>query len=147
MFVDWLETQDAYQRQSYGLHLRKMPEDERLRYIDEMLKAAMLELGEAFNEFSWKSWASNKFRNQDALNGELIDVLFFVANALVANGCTSEQLTQSYRRKMNINTKRQTDGYDTSVGKCGRCKRALDDPAVTCTSITCSQEGLIRDRI
>lgn len=141
MFVDWLEQQDTYQRQSYGLHLRKMTEEERLSYIDEMCKAAMLELGEAYNEFSWKSWAKNQFRNQDALTSELVDVLFFVANALVANGVTSEQLTKKYRSKMGINTQRQVQGYDTSTGKCPKCKRALDDTAVTCTPTLCSEEA------
>lgn len=137
LFGEWLEEQYVYQRQAYGNDLHKLSEDDRLAYLDEMCKAAMLEIGEAFNEFSWKSWASRQFRNKDALTGELVDVLFFVANALVANGVTSEELAAKYRGKMQINTKRQVDGYDGVSGKCPECRRALDDPAVICVEGEC----------
>lgn len=143
LFTEWLETQDSYQRRSYGLNLAKMSEEERLKYIDEMLKAAILEIGEAFNEFSWKSWASNQFLNRDALVGEGIDVLFFMANVFVALGVTSDELDRRYRGKMAINTLRQSNGYDTSAPgvKCPKCKRGLDDTAVTCTPDHCSEES------
>ena len=137
LFGEWLEEQYVYQRQSYGNDLDRLSEEERLSYIDEMLKAAILEVGEAYNEFSWKSWASAQFRNKDALTGDLVDVVFFVANALVANGVTSEELTAKYRGKMGINTERQIDGYDGISGKCPECRRALDDPAVTCVEGEC----------
>lgn len=140
MFTDWLSAQLIYQHTSFGKDLRRMPEEERLRYIDDMLRAAILEIAEAYNEFGWKSWSSNRFRNQDALNSELVDVLFFVANALVANGCTDEILTAKYRGKMGLNSKRQLDGYD-SLNKCTSCNRALDDEAVTCTAELCSEEA------
>lgn len=141
LFEDWIETQGVYQRQSYGLDLRKMDEATRLAYLDMNLKAAMLEIAEAYEEFSWKPWASNVFLNRDAAVGEGIDVLFFMANYFAALGVSSEELSEKYRRKMNVNTARQITGYDTSTTKCPTCRRALDDEAVTCTLELCSQEG------
>lgn len=140
MFDEWVETQLVYQHSSFGLDLRRMSETDRLRYIDDMLRAAMLEIAEAYQEFSWKSWAKEQFRNQDALTSELVDVLFFIANALAANGVTSEQLTAKYRSKMGLNTARQVAGYNGVLDKCQKCKRALDDTAVTCTSEFCSED-------
>lgn len=141
LFEDWIETQNVYQRQSYGLDLRKMSEPDRLAYIDTCLKAAILEIGEAYDEFSWKPWATNTFLNRDALVGEGVDVLFFMANVFAALGVTSAELSEKYHRKMNVNTARQEAGYDTSTTKCPKCRRALDDEAVTCTSEHCAQEG------
>lgn len=141
MFQDWIEQQDVYQRQSYGLHLRKMSEEERLAYLDMNLKAAIMEIAEAYAEFSWKPWAKNTFLNRDAAVGEGIDVLFFMANYFAALGASSDELTEKYRRKMDINTARQVKGYDTSTTKCLTCGRALDDEAVACTPTVCSQEG------
>lgn len=140
MFSTWIEEQLSYQLDSFGNDLSGMTENERCRYIDDMLRAAILEVAEAYQEFSWKSWSKDQFRNQEALESELVDVLFFVANALAANGTTSERLTAKYRSKMGINTARQTAGYDASEGKCPKCRRALDDTAVTCTPILCSED-------
>jgi hypothetical protein len=141
MFEDWIEDQTAYQRQSYGINPRKMTDEERLAYLDMNLKAAILEIAEAYDEFSWKPWANNTFLNRDAAVGEGVDVLFFMANYFAALGVSSEELTAKYRGKMGINTQRQIDGYDTSTTKCPGCRRALDDTAVTCTTERCSQEG------
>lgn len=142
MFDEWIEQQSTYQRQSYGLDLRKMTDEERLAYLDMNLKAAILEIAEAYEEFSWKPWAQNTFLNRDAAVGEGIDVLFFMANYFSALGASSEELTEKYRRKMAINTARQTQGYDTQAHgvKCPKCKRGLDDTAVTCTTDRCSEE-------
>lgn len=141
LFDEWIETQLVYQRQGFNNDLRRMTEEERLAYLDEMLKAAAIEiLSEAYNEFSWKSWASNKFLNRDALVSEIVDALFFLANCLAALDVSSSELSEKYRGKMNLNTARQKQGYDTSVGKCPICKRALDDEAVTCTADHCSEE-------
>jgi phosphoribosyl-ATP pyrophosphohydrolase len=141
MFTKWVEAQTEYQLDSYGLDLPAMDESTKLAYIDTCLKAAILEIGEAYDEFSWKPWASNTFLNRDALVGESVDVLFFIANVLAALGVSSDELTEKYRRKMGINTARQVQGYDTSTTKCPNCKRALDDEAVSCTADVCSQEG------
>lgn len=143
MYDEWLTTQGVYQRQTFGHNFAKMPTNEILTYVDEMLKAAAIEiLSEAYNEFSWKSWAKNQFLNRDALVGEVIDAEFFLANVLVALGVSDEEHTTKYRRKMEINTARQERGYDTSAAgeKCPSCKRGLDDTAVTCTTDRCSEE-------
>ncbi len=140
MFDEWTERQYTYQRQSFDIDLHKLTEEERLAYIDTMLKAAMLEIGEAFNEFSWKPWASNQFLNRDAVVGECVDVLFFIANTLAALGVSSRELDQKYLSKMGINTARQERGYDTGTTKCVKCKRALDDTAVLCTPVLCERD-------
>lgn len=144
MFEGWIEEQGKYQRESFGRDLSAMDMDELLAYLDEMLKAASIEiLSEAFAEFSWKSWAKSQFLNRDALVSEIVDALFFLANALSALHVTGPELSAKYRSKMNLNTARQIAGYDGVDGKCSKCRRALDDEAVTCTTDACSEDALL----
>lgn len=141
MFEGWIEDQAEYQLKSFGRDVSVMTLDERLSYLDEMLKAASIEiLSEAFNEFSWKSWSKSQFLNRDALVSEVVDALFFLANALAALDVTGPELTAKYRGKMNLNTARQVAGYDVLEGKCPKCRRALDDEAVTCSPTSCCED-------
>lgn len=111
----------------------------RIDYIRDMVQAANVELVEALNETTWKPWTSpaESKINADALVGELIDVLCFWVNILLAAkpGTTPRELAdlinEHHLTKVTINHKRQDDGYD-GTNKCPECKRALDDPGVTC---------------
>jgi hypothetical protein len=55
---------------------------------------------------------------------------------LVAFGITDEEHDRLYQEKMELNRQRQRDGYD-GMNKCPKCKRALDDPEVKCTTQWC----------
>jgi hypothetical protein len=131
----WLEEQAAYQAETFGVNYAAMASDpeELTRYVTMNLNAAFLELAEAQQETPWKPWATvDKGRvwaeNRDRFVGELVDVLFFVANALCAVDCADEELAKRYAQKMGVNRRRQADGYDGMSAKCPRCNRALDEP-------------------
>lgn len=133
-FDNWLKTQRAYQATTYKVDYPHMKRDvdNRTAYVTMNLNAAFLELAEAQQETPWKPWATAENRtekwqqNRGKFVGELVDVLFFVANALVAVDCTDEELAVRYAQKMEINRQRQAVGYDGS-NKCYICGRAFDD--------------------
>ena len=137
-FTRWLETQKAYQRDAFGLDWDEIGADaEKLtQYVTTMLNAMFLEVAEAQQEVPWKPWgtvdrAEVWMRNRDRYVGELVDVLFFAANALGAAGVTDRELAERYAAKMSVNVKRQEDGYNGFQGKCAECSRALDEPSAT----------------
>lgn len=134
---NWLEKQRAYQESTYGLDYQKMWQDGTIvNYVSTMLTAAQIEIAEAFQEVPWKPWAqltpeqrTNRLdENAMKVAGELVDVLFFVSNALVGLLVVDEELDELYAAKMGVNRKRQVDGYDGISTKCGSCGRALDEP-------------------
>lgn len=144
-FQNWLAAQRTYQETAFCVEFDEMQRDgTRLNeYVRDMLNAAFLELAEAQQETPWKPWvrltpgqrlAAYQERH-DAIVGELVDTLFFIANALLAVGCTDTELEARYLAKMSVNRRRQDAGYDGASTKCPTCKRALDEPgavAFTC---------------
>ena len=136
MFLDWLARQRTYQAETYGVDYHAMESDaERLtEYVTMTLHATVHELVEAGQETPWKPWATvdkaEYWRDhRDKFVGEMVDVLFFVGNALAAVNCTDEELTERYESKMAINHQRQAVGYD-GQNKCVECGRAFDDAGV-----------------
>ena len=133
-FDTWLKTQRDYQAATYKVDYPHMKRDvdNRTAYVTMNLNAAFLELAEAQQETPWKPWATAENRtekwkqNRGKFIGELVDVLFFVANALVAVDCTDEELAVRYEQKMEINRQRQAAGY-ANDNKCRVCGRAFDD--------------------
>ena len=111
----WLKSTHALQREVYGFDWIALGHDtdsitESLR--DNCFAAAVELLGEVPREFSWKYWAHDKpFVNRDRLIGELVDVGHFIANMLVAVGCTDEEWEAAYQEKQRVNRQRQLDGY------------------------------------
>lgn len=111
----WLESTEALQREVYGFDWDVIGRDadtisQSLR--DNCFAAAVELLGEVPREFSWKYWAHDKpFVNRDRLIGEIVDVGHFIANMLVAVGCTDEEWEDAYQEKQRVNRQRQLDGY------------------------------------
>jgi hypothetical protein len=132
--LPWLYEQEKYQQETYGVDFTEFDDDpdKLTAYTTMNLNAAFLELAEAQAETPWKPWAQVDKdevwnRNRDRFVGEVVDVLFFLANALVAVGCTDQELAERYAEKMTINRNRQVDGYDGFSSKCPSCHRALDE--------------------
>lgn len=145
---EWLRRQKAYQADTYGVDWEDLHNDSEhlTTYVTTMMNAAFLELAEAQQETPWKPWATTNKRqawidNRDKFVGELVDVLFFVANSLVAVGCSDEELELRYLAKMKVNEKRQEDGYDGVSTKCSICKKALDEPGMTEADIIVNIKG------
>lgn len=115
LFLNWLSDTLALQRLSYGKDPQDGSDPEAwLTYIREQTLAAFVELGEFITNLRWKPWAAKKLlptdeEREDAIE-EMVDVLHFVANNLVALGCTDQELDEAYRRKMNINRERMATG-------------------------------------
>ena len=147
-FDEWLHDQRRYQTETFGVDYPLMARDvdARTTYVTMNLNAAFLELAEAQQETPWKPWAKTADRekqwaqNRDKFVGEMIDVLFFVANSLAAVNCTDEELAVRYAQKMEVNRQRQAVGYD-GTNKCTHCGRAFDDVHQNTTLIIRRDEG------
>jgi hypothetical protein len=140
-FEELFRLQHDLQVESFGYNFQRMLPADRILYIKEMYIGAGRELGEALDETGWKSWATSRHINRDAYVGELVDVLHFWINMLLVLGDDPEELAREvfarYGVKKYINAARQADGYDGVSTKCPQCHRALDDPAVTCSTRYC----------
>jgi hypothetical protein len=91
---------------------------------------------EGMHEFDWKPWVKTElgFLNRDAFVGEMIDVLHFVANMLVAAGCTDDELSNKYAEKQQKNRDRMASGgYSAIKPRCPYCGRNYDEPTTKCT--------------
>lgn len=109
---------------------------ERIQFIKDMHTALTMEMGEMLDETGWKPWATSNHVNEEAGQGELADVLLFFINLCLAFNASPEVIAAKTFEKMQRNLDRQLAGYDGVTGKCVRCKRALDDTAVTCYDIS-----------
>lgn len=85
---------------------------------ENLLAAAVELMGEVPREFHWKYWSHTEpFINRDRVLDELVDVLHFIANMLVAIGVTDDELEAAYQNKQAINRYRQREKYIASQGK------------------------------
>lgn len=134
---EWLAKTYGYQSTHFGVDYHRMRSDieYRMTYMKENLFAAVVEVGEAANEQPVKSWAKgDKQAIHEAKRGkylgEMVDVLFFIANALTAAGITDAELEQAYLAKMGVNQARRANGYDGVSTKCEKCNGATDEPSM-----------------
>ena len=79
--------------------------------IDKLSQAIIHEGVELQRLTNWKWWKQPKPLDVDAAREELIDILHFVIHAALELDMTAEQFFIQYRRKMQINIKRQEEGY------------------------------------
>ena len=131
----WLSHHKQFQEGTYGTIFADFESDyaARTEFVSWNLRAAIHELVEAGDETPWKPWSSRDPEemwkaNRDNYAGEIIDVLFFLANAALAVGMTDEEIEQRYKAKAAVNTQRQESGYDAHSTKCPHCTRELDKP-------------------
>lgn len=134
MFDDWLMTTRVLQRMSFGTDPASLEGKQLAEYVRWNMLAANDELMEALHEVDWKPWTVTEdgFRNRDAFVGELVDVLHFVANMLVAANCSDQELSDAYRAKQDKNRARMASKTYDGRNKCPQCGRSYDDPATKC---------------
>ena len=125
------ELQESTYKYDYDL-MRKAHIHERgqvsmlTRYLDWNQTAAIQELAEIREEFSWKPWARDiAFYNRDRIRDEIIDAMHFLGNMLTAIGVTDAELWEAYRRKQEINRQRAASG--TYSAKKGGLAEGSDD--------------------
>lgn len=138
-----LNDQQNLQEKSYGYNFAMMTDEDRVRFITWNILALEDELHEALNEIGWKPWTASNHVNENALRGELIDAFHFLMNLFIVSGMNHVDVFDAYQAKRIVNAKRQLDGYDGLSTKCRHCSRALDDPAVSCTSEQCGVVGVL----
>lgn len=147
----WLESTRHLQQEAFHDYDWPKQGDALARSVIENHTSLVTELGEALNEVGWKPWTRNRgWVNREAFIRELVDAGHFLANLLMAVGCTDEEWERLYREKQDINLKRQREGYDGVSSKCPGCKRALDDPATECAPVEFAEYFVhcaVRDRV
>lgn len=116
-----------------GKRVEDFTDTERMAEIRDNTLSMLSEVFEALAETGWKPWAKSNHINRDAFHGEIVDAWHFLMNLMLHTGMTADDLYAGYVRKNQINRARQANGYDGVSEKCPLCKRAYDDPAVSCT--------------
>lgn len=122
IFTTIMERQLELQRQSFGIDPQELDGEERNNYVQAMSLAAVIELGEALQEISWKPWASGDYFHREAYLMELIDMLHFWMNLVLIATDKPNDVINVYMRKAQINADRQAVGY-TGMEKCETCGR------------------------
>lgn len=118
----WLRSTDELQRETYGygnMYEKALVDPAvAVEYLDWNQTAAVQELAEVREEFSWKPWAKDEpFVNRERVRDEIIDVLHFLGNMLTVVGVTDEELEAAYKRKQAINKRRAASGtYSAKKG-------------------------------
>lgn len=130
-FEEWLEVTLTLEREGFKQDPPALQGDARADFFESMGLAAITEISEMMQECGYKRWTQNRgWINRDHFISEAADSLHFIALLLAAVGCTGEELTAAYLKKVNKNYKRQSKGDDGVSRVCSHCKRSLDDVGV-----------------
>lgn len=136
LFGNWLEETRRLQVEAYGCDPWVFEYAEFGDFINVNVTAMVAELGEMLAEIpGWKTWVTERGRpgmmGRTRAVGEVVDLLHFIANVLIALRCTDLELRLAYAGKMERNRARMRAGdYDGRTGKCPSCGRALDDVGI-----------------
>lgn len=92
----------------------------REEWIQKETLAMVDELSELLNEVNYKWWKNPKPINEDAVKGELVDILHFFTSMCLKMGMTAEELYERYLDKNKENFDRQhgrsaKPGYEVKV--------------------------------
>lgn len=126
----WLASTYKLQSETYGYNLKFLAtgadegdnhfeaRQQLAAYIDWNQTAAVQELAELREEFSWKPWAVDKpFVNRRRVLEEIVDVHHFTGNILVGMGVTDEEFDKAYQKKQQKNRERKASGtYSAKKG-------------------------------
>jgi len=118
----WLESTDRLQRETYGYGteyaVSQVEPGVMASYLSWNQTAAVQELAEVREEFSWKPWAKDRpFVNRERVRDEIIDVLHFLGNMLTVMGVTDQELAEAYQLKQAVNRQRAASGtYSAKKG-------------------------------
>ena len=129
----WLESTNKLQQETYGYghlyeDLQRLAADEGTGdteftaaltdYLDWNATAAVQEMAEVREEFSWKPWAKDDpFWHRNRMRDEIIDVMHFLGNMLTVIGVDDEEFAEEYQYKQHINRQRAASGtYSAKKG-------------------------------
>ena len=129
-FRAWLIAQRELQVEGFGINPAKLTPDEKIRFVWWNAWSVEDELHEAMREVGWKPWATSRHFNREAFVKEIVDVLHFVGNMLLAAGVLgvedlAAEVWDEYQKKAAVNLERQRVGYDGVSNKCAQCGREM----------------------
>lgn len=90
--------------------LARYPEDAEAR-VSALCTAMIHEAVELQRLTDWKWWKAPSGFDEGAAREELIDILHFVVQAAIELGMEPDAVLREYRRKNEINVRRQEQGY------------------------------------
>lgn len=114
-FGDWLETSEDLQR-AFGVDWDKLRSNpaQLAEYLTWNMTAAYEELGEFSHELPWAPWKKGRGELTDEARlraiEEMVDVLHFLGNLLVALAVTDGELSTAYADKQRTNRARLESG-------------------------------------
>jgi len=123
--VDMLSRQREFQRRLNGYDVDEQSDEQRIANFKTSLFALEHELHEAVDEMGWKEWATSRHFNTQRVQEELVDVWHFFMNLMLHARMDAHDLYMGYLTKLEVNRKRQDEGYDGVAGKCPQCHRDL----------------------
>ncbi len=93
-------------------------------WIQKEVLAMVSELSEVLDEVNFKWWKNPRPVDDEALRGELVDVLHFFVSMCLKSGMTANELFERYRSKNKENFDRQYGrsakrGYEVGGGSDG----------------------------
>ena len=80
-------------------------------YLREQALALIVEVAEALQEKSWKSWKKNHKESQEKFREELVDVQLFLCNLILVAGIEAGDFMQLCLDKQAVTIKRQLENY------------------------------------
>lgn len=89
------------------VRLRGLEEIPRDVWLQKEVLAMLSELAEVLDEVNFKWWKNPKPLDDDAIRGELVDVLHFFISMCLKSGMTADELFARYREKNRENFDRQ----------------------------------------
>ena len=89
------------------VRLRELNDIPKDVWLQKEVLAMISELSEVLDEVNFKWWKNPKPLNDDAIKGELVDVLHFFVSMCLKSGMTAEELYTRYCDKNKENFDRQ----------------------------------------
>lgn len=109
-FTSWLESTRRLQTYLTDTDPSQLEGEALNQYVKDMTLSAQVELAEFLQSTYWKPWGrhdgASKFGRDETIE-ELVDVLHFVANLLVAMRVDGDHLTDVYQAKQLVNRARR----------------------------------------
>ena len=88
------------------------------QWLRNFLKAHDDEARELSEELPWKWWSKDPL-DMEAIRVEVVDMLHFWISLALASGMDAEETIRLYRKKHEVNERRQDQGY-SAAAKTGR---------------------------
>ncbi len=89
------------------VRLRGLEDIPRDVWLQKEVLAMLSELSEVLDEVNFKWWKNPKPLDDNAIRGELVDILHFFVSMCLKSGMTAEELFERYREKNRENFDRQ----------------------------------------